>query len=57
MSDAPVRNAGIRTKTTTFKHLADKGELGTVLVRLMMFVNDLGVCNDALEQWDKYQDK
>jgi hypothetical protein len=46
-----------RTQTTTFKHLAGKGKLGTVLVRLMMFVNDLGLCNDALEQWHKYEDE
>ena len=45
------------TKTTTFKHLASKGTLGIVLVRLMMFVNDLTLCNDALEEWHKYQDE
>ena len=46
-----------RTRMTTFKHLADKGELGIVLVRLMMFVNDLGLCNDSLEQWHKFEDE
>ena len=45
------------TKTTTFSHIASKGALGTVLVRLMMFINDLSLFNDALEQWHKYEDE
>lgn len=45
------------TKMTTFSHISNKGALGTTLVRLMMFVNDLGLCNDALEQWHKYEDE
>jgi hypothetical protein len=45
------------TRTTTFSRLSNKGALGTVLVRLMMFVNDLSLCNDALEQWHKYEDE
>ncbi len=45
-----------KVRMTTFKHLADKGELGVVMVRLMMFVNDLTLCNDAMEQWHKYED-
>lgn len=45
------------TNATTFRYLADKGKLGTILVRLMMFVNDLTLCNDALAQWHKYEDE
>jgi hypothetical protein len=45
------------TQTTTFRHLQSHGELGTILLRLMMFVNDLSVCNDSLEQWHKYEDE
>jgi hypothetical protein len=45
------------TRTTTFQHLANTGALGTVLTQLMMFVNDLTLCNDALEQWHKYEDE
>ena len=44
-------------KTTTFRRIAEKGELGSVLIRLMMFINGLTVCNDALEQWHKYEDE
>lgn len=45
------------TNTTTFQHLASQGRLGTILLWLMIFVNDLALCNDALEQWDKHQDE
>ena len=40
-----------KTKYTTFKKLSDKDELGVVLGRLMMAVNDIGVCNDGLGAW------
>jgi hypothetical protein len=40
-----------RTKYTTFKRLSDKDELGVALGRLMMAVNDIGVCNDGLGAW------
>jgi hypothetical protein len=40
-----------KTKYTTFKKLSDKDQLGIVLGRLMMAVNDIGVCNDGLGAW------
>jgi hypothetical protein len=40
-----------KTKVTTFKKLSDKDELGVVLGRLMMAVNDIGICNDGLGAW------
>jgi hypothetical protein len=40
-----------KTRITTFKMLSDKGELGVVLSRLMMAVNDIGIANDALGAW------
>jgi hypothetical protein len=40
-----------KTKYTTFKKLSDKDELGVVLGRLMMAVNDIGICNDGLGAW------
>jgi hypothetical protein len=48
--------AQAKVRMTTFKHLADKGDLGVVLVRLMMFINDLTLCNDSMEQWHKFKD-
>ena len=39
------------TRLTSFKKLLDKGELGIILGRLMLAVNDLSIANDALGQW------
>jgi hypothetical protein len=39
------------TRLTNFKKLSDKGELGIILGRLMLAVNDLSIANDALGQW------
>ena len=38
-------------RLTNFKKLSDKGELGIILGRLMLAVNDLSIANDALGQW------
>jgi hypothetical protein len=48
--------AQAKVRMTTFKHLADKGDLGVVLVRPMMFINDPALCNDSMEQWHKFED-
>ena len=40
-----------RTRLTTFRKIADAGELGPLLIKLMMAVNDLGIANDGLQQW------
>src|SRR5712664_763420 len=45
-----------RTRLTTFKMLDDKGELGVVLGRLMVAMNDIGIANDGLGHWMKDQD-
>jgi hypothetical protein len=39
------------TRLTNFKKLANEGELGVILGRLMLAVNDLSIANDALGQW------
>ena len=39
------------TRLTNFKKLVDKGELGVIVARLMLAVNDLSIANDALGQW------
>lgn len=36
-----------RTPVTTFKKLEDKSELGIVLGRLILAVNDIGIANDS----------
>lgn len=40
-----------KTRITTFRKLSDKDELGVVLGRLMMAVNDIGIANDGLGAW------
>jgi hypothetical protein len=40
-----------KTRLTNFEKLAAKGELGIVLGRLMLALNDIGVANDALGTW------
>ena len=45
-----------KQRLTTFKKLDDKGELGVVLGRLMIALNDIGIANDALGGWMKDQD-
>jgi hypothetical protein len=36
---------------TTFRKIADTGEIGPLLIKLMMAVNDLGIANNSLGQW------
>lgn len=38
-------------RLTNFRKLAAKGELGVVIGRLMLAVNDVSIANDALGQW------
>jgi hypothetical protein len=45
-----------KQRLTTFKKLNDKGELGIVLGRLMLAMNDIGIANDALGSWMKEQE-
>jgi hypothetical protein len=45
-----------KTRLTTFKKLEDKGELGVVLGRLMVAMNDIGIANDGLGSWMKDQE-
>jgi hypothetical protein len=40
-----------RTRSTTFRRIANAGELGPSLIKLMMAVNDLGIANHGLQQW------
>lgn len=40
-----------RTRSTTFRSIANAGELGPSLMKLMMAVNDLGIANHGLRQW------
>jgi hypothetical protein len=40
-----------RTRATTFRRIARAGELGPLLVQLMMAVNDLGLADHGLRQW------
>jgi hypothetical protein len=40
-----------RTCSTTFRRIADAGDLGPLLIKLMMAVNDLGMANYSLGQW------
>jgi hypothetical protein len=47
---------GSLQRLTTFQKLNDKGELGVVLGRLMLAVNDIGIANDALGSWMKDQE-
>jgi hypothetical protein len=42
---------GSLTRLTTFDKIEGKGGLGTVLGRLMLAVNDIGIANDALGHW------
>jgi hypothetical protein len=45
-----------KTRLTTFKKLSDKGELGVVLGRLMVALNDVGIANEGLGSWMKEQE-
>jgi hypothetical protein len=42
---------GSKQRLTTFTKLNNKGELGVVLGRLMLAMNDIGIANDALAGW------
>jgi hypothetical protein len=44
------------TRLTTIPKIAAKGELGTVLIQLMMVCNDLTLCNHSLEAWKNEED-
>jgi hypothetical protein len=39
------------TRLTSFGKLAEKGELGVIVGRLMMAINDITIANDSLGQW------
>jgi hypothetical protein len=45
-----------RTWTTTARKLAGQGELASVIVRLMMAVNDIAVANEGLRDWTSTTD-
>lgn len=47
---------GSKQRLTTFRKLNNKGELGIVLGRLMLAMNDIGIANDALGSWMKEQE-
>ena len=42
---------GSSTRLTTFSRLADKGDLGVVLGRLMIALNDFGLADEGLKRW------
>jgi hypothetical protein len=45
-----------KTRVTTFNKLGGKSELGVILGRLMLAMNDIGIANDALGSWMKEQE-
>jgi hypothetical protein len=45
------------TRLTTINKIAAKGELGEVLIQLMMVCNDLTLCNHALDAWKREGDR
>jgi len=45
-----------KTRLTTFKKIESKGELGVILGRLMVAMNDIGIANDGLGSWMKEQE-
>jgi hypothetical protein len=45
-----------KTRLTTFERLDNKGELGVVLGRLMLAMNDIGIANEGLGYWMKEQE-
>jgi hypothetical protein len=47
---------GSLQRLTTFQKLDNKGELGVVLGRLMLAMNDISIANDALGSWMKDQE-
>jgi hypothetical protein len=53
---------GSSTRLTTFSRLANKGDLGVVLGRLMIALNDCGLADEGLKRWsaensEKLQDR
>jgi hypothetical protein len=49
--EAKANAMNSKTRMTTFKKLADAGELAPLLVQLMMAVNDLSIADQGLRYW------
>ena len=44
-----------KTRMTTFRRLADAGDLAPLLLQLMMAINDLGIADHGMEYWNNEQ--
>jgi len=48
---------GSNTRMVRTSRLAADPEIAAVVLRLMMAMNDIGVANDALQEWDQTKDR